>query len=397
MSGNSERFTRQILCNHEEDGLRSGEGSIVQLTDGRLLLLYSAFRGARDHSQADIARMISADDGETWSLPDTLFRAPTNALNFASPSLLRLQDGRIGCIFCVKHSLTHLEPLWTASEDDGETWSAPTPILQESGYFLVNNDRLIQLQDGTLVIPYALHRNLQGQEQYEHFNPGLNAFCGLIYSLDGGIRWEKSPHQLTYTPEFHSPPLFLDESRLSAGVRYQLRHGLGVFQEPGVQELSNGRLMLYMRSSYAVFRAFSSDVSSPWQDCETMSGLHVCLGPQTIRRLPGSSQLIMLYNDRMAIHVGDPLFSRRTPLSIARSEDEGKSWTRAEPIEDDSHNYCYFSLLFFEGKFIASYYQSAKTIHENGLTTHRNLASLKICRGLTKDLFGSQPNFIALT
>jgi len=344
-------------------------------------MLYSAFRGPRDHSAADIARLISTDGGNTWSFPSVVFRAPAGVLNFSSVSLLRLRDGRIGCVFCVKHSLSELEPVWTVSADEGETWSEPVPLMGEKGYFLVNNDRLIQMGDGTLVVPYALHQNFHGQEQYAHFNPGLNAVCGLIFSVDGGVRWMRSLCQITHTEEYHCRPLFVDEALLSAGVRFQLQHRLGVFQEPGVQELSDGRLMLSMRSSHGIYRAFSDGVNSPWEGCGRMEGLHVCLGPQTIKRLPDSKELLMLYNDRGTIPVGDPRFTLRTPLSLARSIDDARSWRPCGSLTDDSRNYCYFSLLFFQNRFVISCYRSAQVRAPEGLEARRNLASLQVLFG----------------
>jgi len=297
-----------------------------------------------------------------------------------SVSLLRLQDGRIGCVFCIKWSLHRLIPVFSYSEDEGLSWSQPVPVTDRESYFVVNNDRLSQLRDGTLVLPYAEHpRQEQELSGYEK-DYQWNARCGLFFSKDGGTTWQLSPHDTTFTPSCFVPPLFKSPLQDQDKLAYHIKNRKGVFQEPGVQELSDGSLMLYMRSTFYIYRCFAKHVEAPWGPCTPIPDLNVCCGPQTIKQLPHSTHLIMLYNDRGTLPWGDPEFNWRTPLSVALSRDDGKTWNRLGTLEDHSKNYCYASLLFFEERFIASYYQSGLSTVP-GSKARRNLASLKICTG----------------
>lgn len=369
-----------VVEDHDTDGLRAGEGSIVTLTDGRLLMFYTHFTaGGGDADPARIASRVSADGGMTWSIAVPQFLPPEGALNTMAASLLRLQDGRIGCVFLVKWSETRLTPMWTCSDDEGGSWSSPAPLTQESKYFCVNNDRLVELSDGTLVLPYARLGDSLDIQAIE-FDERWNLICGLFFSLDQGATWQRSPHEITYCPEFFTPPFFESAAQQRPDMAYQLQNRLGVFQEPGVQQLADGSLMLYMRSSYCIYRCFARTVISEWTDCSVFPGLNVCCGPQTIRRLPESGNLLMFYNDRGALAWGDPGFRDRTPLSVAISRDEGQTWQRWGQLEGDSRNYCYFSLLFFEDRFITSYYESGQASLP-GKPARRNLASLKVCTG----------------
>jgi hypothetical protein len=64
----------------------------------------------------------------------------------------------------------------------------------------------------------------------------------------------------------------------------------------------------------------------------------------------------------------------RTPLTLAYSDDNGRSWHNYQQIEDDSHNYCYTSITFTEPKkALLTYYESENCADG----TRRNLASLK--------------------
>lgn len=377
------RYT--LIEDHAGDGLRAGEGSVATLRDGRLLLFYSRFlQGGKDGDPSHIAARISCDGGNSWSDPRPHFLPPAGALNVMSASLLRLDDGRLICVFLVKWSEHHMTPMATWSGDDGVTWTEPVPLSDEKEYFCVNNDRLVQLADATLVLPYA---RLKSTETHPaESDQRWNMLCGLFFSHDRGRTWRRSPHEVAHTPEVFTPPLVDSPLHQHGDLAHQITHRLGVFQEPGVQPLSDGRLLLYMRSSYAIYRCFAESVEAPWKDCGIFPGLNVCCGPQTIRRLPGSGQLIMLYNDRGNLAWGEPGFRDRTPLSVALSSDEGKTWERWGQLENDTHNYCYFSLLFSGDRFLATYYQSGNPA-PGGKPARRNLASLKACSGPV-EIFG---------
>lgn len=371
----------RLVEDHRKDGLRAGEGAAVELENGNLLLLYTRVQGGGDASPAHIAQRLSSDGGMNWSESRPVFHPPEGSLNCMSVSLLRLRDGRIGCVFLTKWSLDHLIPMWSCSEDEGRSWTEPCPVSHEKEYFIVNNDRLVQLRDGTLAIPYARHVSLGNDDVRGRFDPAWNADCGLFFSKDLGATWTRSAHTVRHTPDVYREPLHCAVEKLDPIALEIRRNKLGVFQEPGLTELRDGRLMMHMRSLHGIYRCFAEGVERPWTDCDVFEGFHVCCSPQTIKRLPGSDRLIMLYNDRGSTPVGEAAFHLRTPLSVALSDDEGRTWMRWGSLEDETRNYCYFSLMFFGERFLITYYESAETINQDGRTARRSLASLKTCVG----------------
>ena len=67
-----------------------------------------------------------------------------------SVSLLRLQDGTIA-LFMV-NSLIDCIP-YLHSTDEALSWSDPIRCISDSaGYYTLNNDRVIQLQNGRLIL-----------------------------------------------------------------------------------------------------------------------------------------------------------------------------------------------------------------------------------------------------
>jgi hypothetical protein len=102
-------------------------------------------------------------------------------------------------------------------------------------------------------------------------------------------------------------------------------------------------------------------------------------GPQSIKKIPGSKRLAMLFNDRYDEEFGTAKFNWRTPLSIAISDDNGNLWKKLKDLENKDKNYCYFSICFTEDSMLTSYYLSGKpTITPEGEEIRPNLASLKI-------------------
>ena len=295
---------------------RNSEGDFIVLRDGSILFVYTHFvGGGGDHDSAHLAGRRSKDGGETWSSEDELVVANEGGMNVMSVSLLRLADGRIALFYLRKNATDDCRPYVRFSDDEALTWSAPRLCIEAPvGYYVVNNDRVIQLKSGRLVMPASLHA-LQG----EPFGPG-RAMAWL--SDDAGKTWHQSQTTLT-APE-------------------SVRSGL---QEPGVIELLDGRLLLLARTSAGMhFRSYSSDAGETWTPAEPTDLLSPC-SPATFERLPGRDDILMVWNDHRGM---DPaLAGKRTPLSLALSKDDGLTWDRVANLETDPNGwYCYTAMAF---------------------------------------------------
>ncbi|MEI8040921.1 MAG: sialidase family protein [Verrucomicrobiota bacterium] len=142
------------------DNPRNSEGSFVALKSGLILFIYTRFQGgAADHSPAQLVSIESEDRGRTWSRePRTVVENPPGA-NVMSVSLLRLRSGSIALFYLAKNSLLDCRPVMRISTDEAHTWSEARHVGDAPGYFVLNNDRVIQLQSGRLVAPVTFHRS----------------------------------------------------------------------------------------------------------------------------------------------------------------------------------------------------------------------------------------------
>lgn len=395
--------------NHCIDGLRSGEGAVVSLPDGSLYMVYTHFEGQGDHDKAALVARRSNDGGLNWSEPETLLMAPENALNVMSVSLLVLSDGRLACMYLQKNSISDCRPFFitsapsgqniivktdgsshttdgtggqaasgtlgktetkAASKDDGLNWSNPAPVITNKDYYVVNNDRLVQLSRGRLLVPYARHPKLAEGD----INP---SWCGCAFSDDGGKTWQ-SGAEIAIEKENIQHPALIDSHNPGA---VKIIEDSAVYpQEPGAVELLDGRVMMWCRSRGGfAYSALSDDGGQTWSPFKAITEFSMPNGPQSIKRLPGSNRLIMLYNDRGDMPFGSPQFHWRRPLSVAISDDDAKTWQRYGQLEpDDIPSNCYYSICFHNDNVIFTYYEGVMQTQRDGNFAPRNLASLKL-------------------
>lgn len=358
-----------LILESNQEIPRAGEGSAVLLKDGSIMLVYSQFSGKSDHDSALIVSRISKDGGITWSEPANMIEKNPDALNVMSTSLLRLHDGRIAFLYLYKFAKDDCIPYIFFSEDEGKSWSGTLPVTERGKYYVVNNDRLIQTKTGRLIIPACYHE-ITPDGKFDE-----KGVCGVFYSDDNGISWKKSEKFISIKNENAIKPHKIEKNEIWKEV---LSRGI-YSQEPGVIELSGGKIMMWTRTNGGyMYKSLSLDGGESWSEFIPASQIISPCGPQSIKRVPGTSKLICVYNDHSAYSFAEEnWWNWRTPLSIAISDDDGENWSFPENIEDTSHNYCYTSILFFEDKTMLTYYVSENSI-ENGIEKRRNLASLKV-------------------
>lgn len=300
---------------------RSSEGGFAALGSGRIIFCYTQFYGGgADHSPARIVCIHSDDQGRTWSQPVVVVENE-GGNNIMSVSLLRLASGKLAMFYLLKNSWIDCRPRMRLSTDDGEAWSEAKSILDAPGYFVMNNDRVIQTRTGRIIAPLAFHR-LRGSESQSSRSIDFRGIAMWIYSDDDGATWQESANWWALP----------------------MRSGTGV-QEPGIVELGDGSLFSWGRSDQGAQHGFrSTDDGKTWTPPEPTE-LQSPVSPASIRRIPGSDDLLALYND----HSGKFPFpkGKRSPLVAAISSDGGKTWPVRKLIEGDPDGwYCYTAIHF---------------------------------------------------
>lgn len=299
---------RTLQVSPGENNPRNSEGDFITLMNGRILYIYSHFSGSSgsDFGNAYLASRYSTDKGKTWSVKDQLVLKQEGEMNVMSVSLLRLKNGHIALFYLKKNSEDDCRPMMRISKDEGRSWSDPVScITDKQGYFVLNNNRVVQLKNGRLLMPVALHKALEGKWQN-------TAAIFTYYSDDSGATWTCSEAVPNNTEI--------------------------VTQEPGVIELKDGTIMMFIRASGGVQQlSYSKNQGQTWSHIET-SNIKSPVSPSSITRIPSTGDLLLVWNN-------NGIDQKRTPLSIAISRDEGKTWDKVKNVENDPDgSFCYTAI-----------------------------------------------------
>jgi sialidase-1 len=331
-------------CNTKNGELYS---DIIQLLSGKVLAVSTRFHsGYIDFDPSFLTGRLSDSTGGSWSDNPYIFNSkngtsatidpePFNTNRVFNPSLLRLGNGDLGIFAQFVGLLTDGKPnkqdsriYFQRSTDEGATWSSPatlvTDISPTTGYYLMNPGRAIRLSSGRIILPMAYEPDASG----DHTN--MVSLC--YYSDDDGVSWHR-------------------------GNTVSLNRGA---HEPGVIELTNGKLLMNIRQNDPaapyVFKSYSTDQGINWSAPVPMSyapGKYLASprAPATLQRLP-SGHLLIVWNN-----ASSPDLLPRTPLATAISNDEGDTWTNMKYLEDSSYEeYAYASIKVINSKIYISYY-----------------------------------------
>ena len=313
-----------LQLNTGDNNPRNSEGDFVTLKNGRILFIYSHYTGTStsDHAPAYLAGKFSDDGGKTWSDDDFTVVEKEGDMNVMSVSLLRLRNGNIALFYLRKNSEMDCIPMMRISTDEAKTWGNPIAcITDKKGYFVLNNNRVIQLKNGRLLMAVALHENTEGK-----FNQIGRLFP--YYSDDNGATWHCG-----------------EEVSNPSGI---------VTQEPGVIELKDGTVMMFIRAGGGFQQlSYSKDKGQTWTPI-VASNIHSPVSPASIARIPSTGDLLLVWNNNDGSNPQTK--GKRTPLTVAVSKDEGKTWEHITDIETDPSGwYCYIAIHFTKKNVLLGY------------------------------------------
>ena len=281
--------------------------TIVEVEKGHLL---AAWFGGKDEGAKDVQIYLARFDGEKWTKPEVVGAEPG-------------QPTWNPVLFLTAKKTLHLwykagpNPMsWTgyrrSSTDGGTTWSKPAML--PAGFYGPVRAKPIQLGDTILA----------GTSVESH-----NCWTSYVdRSTDDGLTWTRSA------------PIGVE------GKFSQI--------QPTLYAISDTRLVALMRSKdpRRICRAESADGGKTWKPAEATELLNPSSGIDAVRT--GSDELYLLYN---------PSTILRTPISLARSVDNGTTWKKVLDLETEVGEFSYPAMIFGEaGKLEIAYTFNRKHI-----------------------------------
>jgi sialidase-1 len=255
--------------------------------------------------------MHSDDGGRSWGNP-FLVKENDAQQNVMSVSLLRLKSGDLMLGYLRKNSDRDCRFVVRRSSDEGKTWGPEVMVTEPVSYYVVNNDRIVQLSSGRLLVPAADHGDISKR-------PNSPAVC--YCSDDEGKTWRRGPGDV----------------RLG---------GIGC-QEPGLVELKDARVYMIIRNSLGtIYRAISEDGGLTWGE-PASTGLVSPVAPSSISRVPSTGNLVMIWNNSP---------NRRVPLTAAISSDDGQTWKNVRDLETQGQSFAYTSITWVRETAVLSHW-----------------------------------------
>ena len=343
---------------------RNSEGAMLRLKDASILFAYTRYCAGSDSDEAgaDVWAMRSTDEGEHFEDAGCILdHRGLGALNTMSVSLLRMRNGDIGLFFLLRKDQEDMRMHLIRSSDEGKTWTAPLCCMPEKGYYVVNNDRVVRLASGRLLIPAAWHRRARRTDGSVSFDSRseMRSFC----SDDDGLTWQEAPGKCVL------PAMSVTHSGL---------------QEPGVIEIRPGVLWGWARTDLGrQYQTFSVDDGMTWTSAEpsafTAPLSPMCVKPLNDRQLLAVWNPVPLYNGRSE-RTGDDWHGGRNPLVLSLIDRERPVPGKLITVEaDPDSGYCYTAIFPTKDGVLLAYCAG-------GRGDHLCLNRLRIRKILTKEL-----------
>ncbi|MDP6777067.1 MAG: sialidase family protein, partial [Candidatus Latescibacteria bacterium] len=215
--------------------------------------------------------------------------------------------------------------------DGGKTWSDGGPLISYHGLGPASCQTLdytaVQIQNGEhvgrIVIPYYLEMDGQHPDYTRQQRGGYAVWKGEkipleththVPELAGGFMNLSDDEGATWGHSDGFLMGYLDDGHL----------GHWSCEEPVVAELKDGRLLCFIRSTCGrILKSTSGDGGQSWSKVEATE-LAMSNSPCRLNRIPGTGDLVLLWNQMSADEIQRGY--RRGRLSIAISKDDGKTW-----------------------------------------------------------------------
>ena len=336
------KIGRQVnFLGTSEFNQRNGEGAFIRLKNGSIMFGFTEFTANdwEDDVEARISYIISSDDGETWSDKKVLFKKPGDAKNIMSLSFLRMYNNDLGAFYIVKNLDGTDKIVFTRSVDDGLNWSEPIncmKCLEEQDYYVLNNDRVLNLKNGRILFSVAKHTILNTDKDFE---PGEIHF---FISDDDGKTFRKTEQVL----------------------KCPFPQNSDGYEEPGLFQFEDGKIWCYIRTGLGFqYECFSEDNGETFSLPQPNMFFSSACSPMLVKNC--GENTVAIFNP-VPEHIlrSDSEPWGRTPYVMAVSKDNGKTFTKENIyyIDDDLNNgYCYPSIYEGEDYVLVAYYHSNNT------------------------------------
>lgn len=359
----------KIICDLApgENNPRNSEGAFVRLKNGEIMFAYTHYLGddGDDGAPAEIRAFVLSPDGERKGEERVIKGLVPEGVvfqNMMSVSFVRFEN-KIAMIYLVKHVPYNCTPYIVFSYDEGESWTTPKRIIEQNGYFVLNNDRVIKLSDGRIMTSVAYTPiDITDEADGLTFKKGVighPAEAWVYASEDEGETWEKiSEVKFTYC----------DRPYFTAG-----------WQEPGLLEEDDGSIRMFFRTELGrIYDCRSNDGGKSWS-VPGPTQFTAPISPICPKRLSSGKVLYVwnpepLYNGKSQLVEG-VWTGAREPLAVTALSDGQRLSKITEVDRDPRRGFAYTAIHELDdGSVLLGY--CAGSVEDKGMLNRLRIRKL---------------------
>lgn len=264
-------------------------------------LLVTWYGGSYESSDDESLYLARRRKGQrNWDRPQLLLQNPEQPVGNAV--IFTMGDGSVWIIWGRMEStqpmLAHTgwdttRLMYRVSKDSGATWSRDREFPMDTAGWLPRN-LAITLRDGTVAVPISDERN----------NRDLSF---LLLTKDRGATWRRSADIPNAQPQG---------------------------EQPAVAQRRDGSLLAFLRTSPRLLQSESMDGGMTWSPAQKSAFLN-----------PDAAISLCALSNGNLLLVWNNTERGRSPLHIARSTDDGKTWSEPLMLESNPGEYSYPSVM----------------------------------------------------
>jgi predicted neuraminidase len=264
--------------------------TLVEARPGQLL---AAWFGGRDEGAKDVQIWMSRFDGKTWTAPEVVGREPGQPT--WNPVFFKTDEKTLRLWYKAGPSPMTWTGFVRTSIDDGMTWSQPEML--PAGFYGPVRAKPLRLSDGSLLAGTSV-------ETHRCWTPYVDR------SSDDGKSWLRSN-------------------------AFNAENGQNQIQ-PTLFQAKDGKVVALMRSRNPrkICRSESTNGGRTFSSAVPTELGNPSAGIDAVKT--GGGDIFLIYNP-------NPLL--RTPISLARSTDEGATWKLVADLETEPGEYSYPAMI----------------------------------------------------
>lgn len=254
--------------------------TVVEHEKGKLM---AAWFGGKDEGAKDVEIWHSTFDGKTWTEPKVIGTEPGQPC--WNPVLFKTAKGTLWFWYKAGPKPDNWTGYSRTSTDNGKTWSKVE--MMPSTLMGPVRAKPIQIANGTILAGTSW-------ESYKNWVPFVDR------STDDGKTWKRS-NPFPVAAKFNQI-------------------------QPALFETKDGRIVALMRSRdpRVICRGESKDGGETFSAAEETKLPNPSAGIDCVRTTEGD--IFLIYN---------PVANGRSPISLARSDDDGKTWKKVHDLDSE--------------------------------------------------------------